>query len=213
MKKWPFIVAGLYGVMLVVLFFPLIMVAFFKEISLSDVRGMLGSAQLWIPVGLMVLAQVALLRIPVGMTSGRPVNRRPVIVTISAAAFMMGVLILGAVSCLYELIAKSSQGLEWAIAAGVASWLFWSIYFYYSTKSAEPHQIMNQLQKFLWSGSILEFLIAVPTHIIARQRDYCCAGIMTFIGLACGISVMLFAFGPALFFLFVERWRRLHPNP
>jgi hypothetical protein len=27
-----------------------------------------------------------------------------------------------------------------------------------------------------------------------------------------GISVMLFAYGPAVFFLFVERWKRIHPR-
>ena len=62
-------------------------------------------------------------------------------------------------------------------------------------------------------GSILELLIAVPTHIAARNRDYCCAGFMTFVGLTFGISVMLFSYGPAVFFLYVERWRRLHPEP
>jgi hypothetical protein len=56
-------------------------------------------------------------------------------------------------------------------------------------------------------------LIAVPTHIVARCRDYCCAGFMTFLGLTMGVSVMLFAFGPALLFLFAERWKRLHPTP
>jgi hypothetical protein len=60
-------------------------------------------------------------------------------------------------------------------------------------------------------GSILELLVAVPTHIVARSRDYCCAGFMTFIGLSLGISVMLFSYGPAVFFLYVDRWRRLHP--
>ena len=62
-------------------------------------------------------------------------------------------------------------------------------------------------------GSILELLVAVPTHIVARSRDYCCAGFMTFIGLTLGISVMLFSYGPAVFFLYVDRWRRLHPAP
>ncbi len=37
--------------------------------------------------------------------------------------------------------------------------------------------------------------------------------VMTFIGLSLGISVMLFSFGPAVFFLYVDRWRRLHPGP
>jgi hypothetical protein len=30
-------------------------------------------------------------------------------------------------------------------------------------------------------------------------------------GFATGISVMLFSFGPAVFFLFVARWKHLHP--
>jgi hypothetical protein len=37
--------------------------------------------------------------------------------------------------------------------------------------------------------------------------------VMTFIGLTLGISVMLFSYGPAVFFLYVDRWRRLHPAP
>jgi hypothetical protein len=56
-------------------------------------------------------------------------------------------------------------------------------------------------------------LIAVPTHVVVRCRDYCCAGFLTFIGLTMGVSVMLFAYGPAVFFLYVERWKRLHPAP
>jgi hypothetical protein len=35
---------------------------------------------------------------------------------------------------------------------------------------------------------------------------------MTFIGITFGLSVMLFSFGPAVFFLYVDRWRRLHPG-
>ena len=30
--------------------------------------------------------------------------------------------------------------------------------------------------------------------------------------LVLGISVMLFSFGPSVFFLFAARWKRLHPN-
>ncbi len=52
----------------------------------------------------------------------------------------------------------------------------------------------------------------MPTHIVARYCDYCCAGFMTFIGLTLGMSVMLFSFGPGVFFLFVARWRQLHPG-
>jgi len=52
----------------------------------------------------------------------------------------------------------------------------------------------------------------VPTHIVARHRNECCAGCFTFIGLTMGISVMLFSFGPSVFFLYAARWKRLHPG-
>jgi hypothetical protein len=53
----------------------------------------------------------------------------------------------------------------------------------------------------------------VPTRMVARYRDYCCAGFLTFIGLTMGVSVMLFSFGPAVLLLYADRWRRLHPAP
>ena len=84
--------------------------------------------------------------------------------------------------------------------------------FFRLSRRAEPKDLVSRLCKYLLKGSILELLIAVPTHIVARCRDYCCAGIMTFIGLTLGTSVMLFSFGPGVFFLFVARWRRLHPG-
>jgi hypothetical protein len=76
----------------------------------------------------------------------------------------------------------------------------------------EPRDFVSRLCKSLLKGSILELLVAVPTHIVARCRDYCCAGAMTFVGLTLGMSVMLFSFGPGIFFLFAARWRRLHPG-
>jgi hypothetical protein len=86
------------------------------------------------------------------------------------------------------------------------------VYFHRITRDAEPDAAVPRLQRFLKRGSILELLVAVPTHVVARHREYCCAGVMTFFGLSCGVAVMLFAFGPAVYFLFAERWRRLHPQ-
>jgi len=52
----------------------------------------------------------------------------------------------------------------------------------------------------------------VPSHVIVRRRDDCCAPAGTFWGIATGISVMLLCFGPGVFFLFVERFQRLKPK-
>jgi hypothetical protein len=66
---------------------------------------------------------------------------------------------------------------------------------------------MSRICRFLVAGSILELLVAVPAHVLARSRSYCCAGAGTFWGIATGISVMLLAFGPAVFVLFARRYK------
>jgi hypothetical protein len=88
-------------------------------------------------------------------------------------------------------------------------WLVWAIIFRRATKSDEPNALVKRATRWLLRGSILELLIAVPSHVIVRRRDDCCAPAGTFWGIATGISVMLFCFGPGVFFLFVERFQRL----
>lgn len=44
------------------------------------------------------------------------------------------------------------------------------------------------------------------------MKRWALVGFMTFCGLSFGITVMLFSFGPSVFFLYVARWRRLHPQ-
>jgi hypothetical protein len=91
------------------------------------------------------------------------------------------------------------------------TWGAWAIVFFRISRRTDPADMVSRQCRCLLKGSVLELLIAVPTHIVARYRDYCCAGCLTFIGLTMGMSVMLFAYGPAVFFLFVARWKRLHP--
>jgi hypothetical protein len=123
---------------------------------------------------------------------------------------------MAAVLAVDEFVYRDDAGDNWlawsGVAAGLATWGIWAFIFGRAAKTIPPRDLVTRQCRLLFRGSILELLIAVPTHIVARYRDYCCAGFMTFIGLTMGISVMLFAFGPALFFLFAERWRRLHPQ-
>jgi hypothetical protein len=98
------------------------------------------------------------------------------------------------------------------LTAGIVTWGTWAFVLGRAARTVVPRDLATRQCRPLFQGSVLELLIAVPTHVVARYRDYCCAGFMTFIGLTMGSSIMLFAFGPALFFLFAERWRRLHPQ-
>ena len=92
-----------------------------------------------------------------------------------------------------------------------ASWLVWAVVFYLLSRATGPRESIRQQSVGLLRGSILELLIAVPSHIVVRGRGDCCAGIYTFIGITMGISVMLLSFGPAVFLLYYARWRRLRP--
>jgi hypothetical protein len=91
-------------------------------------------------------------------------------------------------------------------------WLVWAIIFRRATKADEPDALLQRVTRWLLRGSILELIIAVPSHVIVRRRDDCCAPAGTFWGIATGISVMLLCFGPGVFFLFVERFERLKPK-
>ena len=170
----------------------------------------------WLWLTVMGLAQAALLVVPVRVASRRPVARRSLWWPVVTAGLMMGGLAVGAMYSLNEFAVreKAFEGWFWwaAIGAGLMIWGAWAVLFYRSGQTATPADVVSRQCRLLLRGSILELLIAVPTHIVARNREYCCAGAMTFIGLTLGISVMLFSFGPAVFLLYAERWRRLHPE-
>jgi hypothetical protein len=165
----------------------------------------------------MFASQFALLAVPVSVVNLRSVTRGPIWRTVLAGGLMAGGLAAGAFLSLYEFMFRDQGKGNWngwtAIALGVLTWCIWAAVFFRMSRKAEPTDIVSRQCWWLFKGSILELLIAVPTHIVARYRDYCCAGVMTFIGLTMGVSVMLFSFGPAVFILFVERWKRLHPTP
>lgn len=99
------------------------------------------------------------------------------------------------------------------IAAIAFLWLVWAILFYFFAKTDNPDALIKRATKWLLRGSILELLVAVPSHIIVRQRDTCCAPFGTFWGITTGLSVMLLCFGPGVFFLFAERFSKLQPKP
>jgi hypothetical protein len=216
MKRWALVVVVLYLLILVVLTVPVTLLAFAPKNNAKEVAEAYLDFPYWLWVGVMVLGQAALLVVPVRIASRRPVTRRSLLLPIATAGLMMGGLAVGAMFSLYESALRDMAGswLSWAtIGAGVVIWCVWSVLFYRSSRGVEPSDVMSRQCRLMLRGSILELLIAVPTHIVARSRDYCCAGFMTFIGITLGISVMLFSFGPAVFFLYVERWRRLHPEP
>ena len=94
------------------------------------------------------------------------------------------------------------------IAAGIV-WIVWSAIFIGITFSVDPAGIGMKLHRFLIAGSVLELLVAVPSHIVVRRRTECCAGIATGMGICIGVVIMFVAFGPSVLLLFYRRWIKM----
>ena len=217
LRHWAFVVALLYGLVLAVLTWPVIVVAFVPEMDPLEVVQIYGQLPYWVWIGAMVLSQAAFLVVPVRVDGQRPVPKRSIFLTVLVSGLMFGLLVLAAFLSAGEFI-YADKDPQWPFlpsALGVSGgiWVLWMIVFFSMGRKRDAASFVSSQCRYLLKGSILELLIAVPTHIVARHRHYCCAGLMTFVGITLGISVMLFAFGPSVFYLYADRWKRLRPLP
>lgn len=218
-QRWAWLTIGLYAISLIALTLPLLLSAFLDRQDLNDLHQAFGEwSQVyglwgyWVLIGTLTLAEALFLLVPIQLARVRPVPRRHWIATATAAAFMMALLIAGGAFAVGEAIRGSKfgeSGEGWAVLGlGVAGWIFWGVVFA-RRGGDDPFARSRGLVDTLLAGSVAELLVAVPCHIWVRRKDYCCAGELTFLGLATGLATMLFAFGPAVLFLFVRRIKRL----
>ncbi|MDD5217661.1 MAG: hypothetical protein PHS88_06100 [Candidatus Omnitrophica bacterium] len=212
MKKWGLAVAGLYGLLLLILTWPVVKIALMQHKETINAANLFTAWQYWVWLVVFVVGQYLFLAVPVDLADKRPVSKRSLIFQIMASSLMLGILVGGCAISVGEAIKKElvSMWVFWS-ALGI-SWVFWSVVFLRWRLKADPKVFLEKQCRFLFRGSILELLVAVPTHILARGRGYCCAGFETVIGISCGIAVMLFSFGPGIYFLYVDRWAKLHPK-
>jgi hypothetical protein len=163
------------------------------------------------------ISQAALLTVPVELSAKRPVTKRSIIPVVAAAALATVALAVGMIFAIGEAYSEKAFT-PWFehgwVVLGVllVVWAIWAAVFFRWSKGVEPGMFVERQCRMMFKGSILELLVAVPCHILVRQRDDCCAGILTGTGIALGIAVMLFSFGPGIFYLFVARIDRLKGN-
>ena len=211
-----------------------------EAVRLAEAVGVFAAWPYWLWVAVMILGQAVLLKVPVNLAERRPIARRSLVPPVIVAGMMMGSLAVGGIYSLVEVFFHDLDHVpRWAWwggpATGIIIWCLWGAVFLRMTRrvdpaaalkasvgelpvehirlvhSLSPRDLISRQCRLLLKGSILELLVAVPSHIWVRRQTYCCAGFMTFIGITFGLSVMLFSFGPAVFFLYVDRCRRLHP--
>ncbi len=232
MKRWAVLTVLIYALALLLLAVPVIVICFSgrKPFSIQEAATVYKQWGYWLWLAVLVGGQSLLLLLPINIAEKRQPSRRSLKVPVIVGGFFLGLLFLsGAVSLIcgiygdnipafynlgYDL--RGDNGATGAILTAVITllffWLVWMIVFRRATGKDDPDSLVKRAMRWLLRGSILELLVAVPSHVVVRRRGDCCAPLGTFWGIATGISVMLLCFGPGVFFLFVERFERLKPK-
>jgi hypothetical protein len=232
MKRWAAITVLLYASVLVLLTAPLVLLACGRwwghltqthtGVSVADAFALYRAWGYWLWLGVMALGQGLLLLVPVDVSQRRLTSRRKLLVPVITSAFLFANVVfagLMSVACaiagddafnVFNLFGDKRAG--WTLAGMIAVlWGVWGVIFFRMTRANEPQDAAARLIRWLLRGSILELLVAVPSHVIVRQRDVCCAPAASFWGIATGLSVMLVCYGPGVLFLFAQRAARKRP--
>ena len=217
MAKWAFVTVLLYICLVVIVFLPLVFwAAFYNEADAFDVIEAYTAWQFWLFCGIIMAIQALMLLFPVRTTAEPPKPQRLIWVPLVTAALFFSILVLGVVWSILMAI-WGDDILEdyflWAsLAFVIFCWLVWLFVFYRFYRRVEAETLFRRITTWLIRGSIVELLVAVPSHIIVRRRDDCSAPGLTYLGIAAGLVIMAMAFGPGLFFLFRERFERMKPR-
>jgi len=211
MKRWPVWIVLLYGLTLIALTVPAARMIFISPTENIKPEAFFGSWEYWVWIVVLVLNQAALLLIPVDLSHKRPAGKRSLFLQVGASALSMGLLLSGAALAVSEAF-KGEVSFNWTgwIFWGflLVSWVFWARLFAGWSLTMEADGLVRRTCRTLFRGSVLQLLIVVPCHIYVRSKDYCCAGLGTALGLACGLAVMLVSFGPGIFFLYLEQLKK-----
>lgn len=217
-RKWPCATVLLYTCWLAVVLAPVLLSLAWMwgrpEGGLREAVGALSGLYIegwpfWIFCAVMLASQILLLAVPIRIVKERPIPRRSIWATAIAAATLFAMvaagIVLSAGAALWG--DESLENLKLPILFTLFSWAAWAWVFRSFAHATDPRAYLRRLMKWLLAGSILELLVAVPSHIVVRQKDVCCAHGLTAIGIATGLVVILMSFGPGLYFLYAERIR------
>lgn len=217
MKRWAWITVALYLLAFLGLTVPVLLAAFHwgptqGRMDLAAALSLYKSWGYWLWFAVAGAGQFLLLAVPVAVAEGRPEAQRPLRVSVATAAFLLAAICATGLTALTAGIwGDKGFELRGLAACLLLAWAGWGYLFHGFAQQTGPEAITRRLTTWLLRGSILELLVAVPSHVIARRRGDCCAPIFTFWGIVAGLSVMAMCFGPGAFFLFVERMKRLKP--
>ena len=84
--------------------------------------------------------------------------------------------------------------------------MYWVVAFGLLTMRRGPERAGSWLYRMLLTANLLELLIAVPMHLVARRRTVCCAGMASAMAIGLGVVIAVVTIGPVMFWLYYRRW-------
>ncbi len=167
-------------------------------------------------LGMLLLSQLMFLRPRQGWSVRLAETARPMRTAVLAAALMAMMLSLAWIATLLELLGVWNDALEgerW-VAVVVSVWMLWFLWaavFYVYWRESTRFEQLRTMAHGLIVGSILELFVATGVFVWKSDDDNCWCVRGSYTGLVFGATVMIWAFGPGLLFLFL-REARYHRN-
>ncbi len=217
MRNWGIVVTAFYAiVVLLLLSFGVVLLAedwwAFESWDQSDLVELMSYSL--IPTAILVCGQALLLFLSVDTSWRRLKAQRHAKVTASLVGILVSILTVAvffAIAMAHSgdnfdvpvLVVREGLEIGVLLATIAGIWGFWGVVFYRFSKRSS--NVTDSAMSWLIKGSVLELLVAVPCHIIVRQREWCCAQYVSAYGIAAGIAVMLLAFGPSALLLYKRK--------
>lgn len=218
MRNWGLVITGFY-ILLTVFLFTLGILFMASEDSgpAHMVDDFISSLSVtWIVILPMVSAQILLLFLSVDTSWRRMKPQRHMALTAGLVGLMLTILVISVVFAIgsarmgddfLDSLGPATPEENWKLLveplAAILIWVFWGFMFYLFSK--QKSNVVDSAVSWLLRGSVLELLIAVPCHIIVRQRSDCCAPAVSALGIATGIAIMLMSFGPGALLLYKRK--------
>lgn len=140
---------------------------------------------------------------------------RPMKRAIIGAAFAATLLSVGLIFSIVDLIKEDfltkleKPSMFWhylVLLIPVVVWLIWSVIFIIYLRQGSHYNWAGKIIRGLIAGSVLELFVTVPIYATRQEECYCARG--SYAGLVFGGTVLLWAFGPAIFLLFIREKQR-----
>jgi len=171
----------------------------------------------WALLVILVLfvCQLIMLMAPIKDAGPGDFKKRNIWTTIIFTSLSLALLAAAVVCCIcVTLIGDKRDPIVFLGTIGfVTSWIFWALVFRkHFEQSVNVRKTVHGCSRMLFAGSILEWIVALGSHMVVRWRGDCSSPVVTAVALSLGTAIAFLSFGPGLFYYFLERKARMTPR-